>query len=672
MILGALSFSNQSEPDVVVQRLESALKEACGPCEKAGKEDSPPETTLNPCRQTEVCFHPVTAKGFSGGFITHPRLPATPGDCLCTSPSGDILVLFSGNIYNPGELLTAYPNGTFPPSGERKPGSLANQHPQPIDQSPSGVSPIHSLWPDPTDNIPALIARAFGAEGPSFVSRLNGDFALFILLPNKKEAYLFRDHVGIRPLAWHYHHQTLAFSSDILSLSLAMEPEGPPTEDFLLGYFKYTDLQRGPTPGVKKLPPGHYLRLTESGPETIHYWHPESVKTDHSLTREKLLADLKALVSDAIAMRCDRRYTAGTHVSSGIDSAVVAALARPRYVHQESFHGFSWSPESCDASSLPFDEREIIRRLCQSLRIQPVFLPSDSGAFLETIRRFCNNQGYFNEAMVLQLAQQHGTNLLFSGWGGDEFISTGDRGIDSDLLFRGHWRLFFRRNPLFPLKSFLRNQLSYILLPALGILERGTARGFQEEARYLKKPFRKSHPKALRNFYFYASRRQLHLRLLSHGFLQERCESWAIDGFRHGVEYRYPLLDRRIIEYMLKVPSELLAQFPHFRPLLREIAPSNLTEEVRWHWEKTDPAAMALERELFREAALRLMEVAPAWKSNPALHCFDFDLLEKEIALCRHDPDHPRFRILARTLVYLRGIHECTLQMTGTECSHDD
>ncbi len=33
-----------------------------------------------------------------------------------------------------------------------------------------------------------------------------------------------------------------------------------------------------------------------------------------------------------------------------------------------------------------------------------------------------------------------------------------------------------------------------------------------------------------------------------------------MNGFRKGVEYRYPLLDKRIIEYMLKVPSELLCK----------------------------------------------------------------------------------------------------------------
>ena len=40
------------------------------------------------------------------------------------------------------------------------------------------------------------------------------------------------------------------------------------------------------------------------------------------------------------------------------------------------------------------------------------------------------------------------TNLIFSGWGGDEFISTGHLGIDLDLLLDLKLGAFFRRNPV--------------------------------------------------------------------------------------------------------------------------------------------------------------------------------------------------------------------------------
>ncbi len=91
------------------------------------------------------------------------------------------------------------------------------------------------------------------------------------------------------------------------------------------------------------------------------------------------------------------------------------------------------------------------------------------------------------------------------------------------------------------------------------------------------------------NYFFHTSRQQVHLGVLRFYHFQERCETWAVNGFRKGVEYRYPLLDRRIIEYMLKVPSAMLCKTDYFRPLLRLISEGILPEEVRWQADKSDP-----------------------------------------------------------------------------------
>ena len=63
-------------------------------------------------------------------------------------------------------------------------------------------------------------------------------------------------------------------------------------------------------------------------------------------------------------------------------------------------------------------------------------------------------------------------------------------------------------------------------------------------------------PKTINNLYFWKSRREMHLRLLYDGHLSERTEDWTINGVRSGIEYRYPLLDKRIIEFIMKVPSK--------------------------------------------------------------------------------------------------------------------
>jgi asparagine synthase (glutamine-hydrolysing) len=580
------------------------------------------ERIVNATAYGELVFHRVTLGAFDGGYYLHPRLPSGQRDIYYLDKGSDIMVLLSGAVYNRHELSRMYDD-----VGE-------------------------------ADLDPHLVAVMFLREGPGFVEKLNGDFAIFILRPAGREVFLFRDHVGVMPLAYTVDGQTLSFSSDIAGLSRAVSAGRAPDIEFLLSYFRFTDRRRAPDGRVSKLLPGHFLRFSAEGTVVTEYWKPGRISIDHRLQHRQMLSDLTAIVHDAVRIRCDHRYTAGAHVSSGIDSGIVSVLARREYSQQERFYGFSWSPADFAAGDTEYDERDIVTTSCDRTGIVPLFSDMSAAVFPMVVSSYDENRAHFSEDRNLAQAVEAGVNLIFSGWGGDEFISTGDRGIETDLLRGLHLRTFFRRSRINRPGLFIRDLLFYVVCPALGVLDRGTARSFRHDARYIRKAYRRNDREALKNFYFHTSRHQMHLRMLQSYHIQERCEVWAVSGYHRGVEYRYPLLDRRIIEYMLKVPSMLLCMTDHFRPLLRETGEGVLPGEVRWNWSKTDPVYRAFMSELFREAADSFMEEVHAWKENPDLYFVDFDLLTEDIKRYKEHPDAVETKVLFRTLVYIKGIHE--------------
>ena len=266
----------------------------------------------------------------------------------------------------------------------------------------------------------------------------------------------------------------------------------------------------------------------------------------------------------------------------------------------------------------------------------------------------------FYEDRTVEQASGLGINLLLSGLGGDEFISTGDRGVEQDLLAGLKLETFFRRNPVRPFRKFIKNQLLYVIYPALGVLDKGTAKSFRDDARYLRKPFGNSDRGAIRNFFFHVSRRQMHLRMLQFYHLQRRCENWMVTGYHHGMEYRYPLLDRRIIEYMLKVPSELLCITNQFRPLLRELGKDILTEEIRMNISKTDPVSWSYTRDLFRTAALSYMGSLANGGSILISSFLDFGLLARDIEQYNESGDLADDMTFFKALVTIKAVHEFT------------
>ena len=573
----------------------------------------------------DLSFHQVSNECFTGGYYLHPRLPLTGVDFFYHEEGEGLFVLFSGYIYNKKELAHLF--------------GFAENEPE-----------------------PRIAARLFRDQGPEFVRRLNGDFVIFIGQPASRRAYLFRDQVGIRPVAYSEDSGRLVFSSDITDLCRRISGKSTPVREYLLGYFKYVDLTVTPSERVKRLLPGHYLEYSGRGTSLTHYWKPEKIKTDHRLNYELMLSDLKSLVEDAVSIRYDNRFNAGAHVSSGLDSCTVAALARRNYKQQDPFYGYSWSPAGFAPPDPAYDERDLVRSFCSREGLEPVFSDMTPEGFLERVADYYHHKGYFFEENTLAQARDKGTNLLFSGWGGDEFISTGDRGIEIDLLSRFNIKTYFRRNHIRPLKRFIKYFLLYTFLPVTGMLQRGVARAFADDARYIREPYKKSERRVLRNFYFHTSRRQLHLRYLKFYHLQERCESWMISGYRRGIEYRYPLLDRRIIEYMIKVPSLLLCRTDHFRPLLRIIGEGWLPDEIRLNYSKRDPVHMALWHELFRLSGLELMKEAEQWSSNPDLDFIDFAKLEDDIARYRSDPAAVDGRVLFKALVYMKAVHRFTVE----------
>jgi asparagine synthase (glutamine-hydrolysing) len=581
------------------------------------------EEIIASARQKGLSFHPVCTPGFSGGCLINPRLPHTINEVIYTDPDNDIIVLFSGSVYNRSEVQDFIGDST----------------------------PV----PDPE-----LITRLFVRCGPGFVKSLNGDFAICIIRPGAGKLFLFRDHIGIIPLAWRADSGSLSFSTDITGLCRAVSGGRDINTTWLTGHFRYIDYRLTPCETVKKLLPGHYLEFSGSGLKTVRYWNPGAIKPDKSLTYGQVIRDLEIIVRDAVRIRCDNRYTAAAHVSGGLDSGIVAVIAREEYAHQKEFLGLSWSPSDHEAVDGRQDERELVEKTCGPAAIRLVLSDIDRHSFPGVVSSYYDNHGYFSEYYTAGQAVERGVNLIFSGWGGDEFVSTGAAAMEPDLIRSLHWRLYLQRNSIRHPKLFMYNFSRYVLYPALGILDRNTARSFRDDARYLKKGYRKSDRSAIRRFYFNTTRRSHHIGMLDFYHLQERCESWYEMGFRKGLEYRYPLLDRRIIEYMIKVPSVLLCTAGQSRPILRELGKGILHDDVRLGSSKSDPVYWSFMKDLYREASHSFMEEIPLWRENHDLEFIDFDLLARDISGHRSGSDIVSEEVLFRSLVYLKALHGFT------------
>tara|TARA_B100000678_G_scaffold281073_1_gene278435 strand:- start:1117 stop:1626 length:510 start_codon:yes stop_codon:yes gene_type:complete len=72
------------------------------------------------------------------------------------------------------------------------------------------------------------------------------------------------------------------------------------------------------------------------------------------------------------------------------------------------------------------------------------------------------------------------------------------------------------------------------------------------------------------------------------GAIQSRLNTWAASGVRHGIEYRYPLLDRRVLEFVYSIPTDMFIRKGQARWLMREAMDDLLPETVKRHAGKVE------------------------------------------------------------------------------------
>jgi len=571
---------------------------------------------------------------FSGGFFYNCNLPYSKEEYYTISEDQGILVLLSGQIYNHNEII-----------------SQLNIDEQEIPH-------------------PKLILAAFVHWGETFVFRLNGDFSIFLYQRDSHQFFLYRDHMGAKPLAYSILDGTFWFSSDKYGLSKTLYKKEGIDKKFILNRCIYFGLPSSrveseftllPNSNVLNVFPGHYIHVTDSEVNIKKYWAPELLIVDNKLSFLTAKKELAELVLDAVRIRCDERFTASGHVSGGLDSGIISSLVRREYFKQSVFMGFCWTSANQiideDEDKVEFDERKLVKEVCLNAAITPLFVNVDKQEVIEYLSDWRHTTDFFYEKKVRELAIQNNVNLIFSGWGGDDFFSIDSKGVDSDFIFNFQLLPFFKKNPITNPKKIISTLLFNVFLPALTLRFFTRKKTWQDFSKYLLID-NKEKLKTLNDFYSWRSRKQVHLRMLNDYHITERLEDWAINGFRKGIEYRYPLIDKRIIEYMFKVPSKILCQDGFDRFIAREIGQGIIPDVVRWHVSKNDPIRINQLYKLYDSITVQLMDELEVFRANPVFNFIRFDLLKEDFLKFKKGELKGRPGQLFEILFFLKNMNE--------------
>ena len=175
-----------------------------------------------------------------------------------------------------------------------------------------------------------VILHAFEQWGIACLHRFRGMFAFALWDANRREVWLVRDRIGVKPLYYAVHHGRLVFASEIKALLedpeqvRAVHPEA---------FYHYLSFLATPGPqtlfdGIRKLRPGTWLRARDDGTiDERTYWdvwdHTEPLTSiQEGELQERLLETLR----ESVNLHKVSDVQLGVFLSGGVDSSTNTAL----------------------------------------------------------------------------------------------------------------------------------------------------------------------------------------------------------------------------------------------------------------------------------------------------------------------------------------------------------
>ena len=172
-----------------------------------------------------------------------------------------------------------------------------------------------------------VIIHLYEEFGIDCLKFLNGMFAFALYDSKKEKLFVARDHFGIKPLYYFRDSKSIIFASEIKAiLKAGVRPVVD--ENMVMEYltFQYYIGEETLFKGIYRLEPGYYIEINKKGFKKCCYWDI-NCKEDINLTEDMCIEEIQNLLTDSVRLQLRSDVPLGSHLSGGIDTGIVAALA---------------------------------------------------------------------------------------------------------------------------------------------------------------------------------------------------------------------------------------------------------------------------------------------------------------------------------------------------------
>jgi asparagine synthase (glutamine-hydrolysing) len=455
-----------------------------------------------------------------------------------------------------------------------------------------------------------VLLRLLEDRGKAGLSQVEGMFAFALWDGRKRELMLARDWLGQKSLYWTQTPDGFGFASEIKALltlpGVSAELELGALSDYMS--LRYLPGDRTLFAGIYKLPPASLMTIRDRNWTVERLWRP-AYEPKHRMSESELLEGLDERMRRVVSEHLISDVPLGAFLSGGVDSSLIVAYASGMV--DEPLATFSVGVDEASQNELPWARRVASQygtRHSEQV-VQPdlaKLTPRMVASLEEPVDPF--GAGVY---IVSEIARREVTVAL-SGDGGDEIFAGYDRykGQRIAELYASVPRAL-RHGLLRPLFRAIPDSFGYNSVTAkLRWLDRiADSEGFEryaESAAYLRFPHAakqrlftphawdrvgSSVSERLLQEYFHDGCAEAFLDRILHADCMSRLSENQLPitdrmSMAHSLELRSPFLDRRIVEYAMRIPAPMKLKKGRLKYVTRKLGERYLPRDLLYRPKK--------------------------------------------------------------------------------------
>ncbi|HRH03846.1 MAG TPA: asparagine synthase (glutamine-hydrolyzing) [Bacteroidia bacterium] len=273
-----------------------------------------------------------------------------------------------------------------------------------------------------------VILAAYHTWGVNCLQHINGMFAFAIYDAVKKEMFIARDRMGIKPLYYYQNEGCLVLSSEIRSLLASELIPRKLNKNGLIDYLRYQTVHAPETmvAGIKMLMPGKYCLFNINHNPRIEekkYWSIKEISklSTKNYSYKQVCERVYELLYASVQRRLIADVPFGAFLSGGIDSSAIVGLMSKA------------ASQTVKTFSVTFDESEFsearyARLIAEKFKTNHHEIKLTSDYFMQELPAALKAMDYPsgdgpNTYVVSKVTKNAGITMALSGLGGDELFA---------------------------------------------------------------------------------------------------------------------------------------------------------------------------------------------------------------------------------------------------------